>query len=225
MLHKIKGIVLNYIRYKETSIIVKIFTNDFGLQSYIVNGVRSNRGAGKIALFQPMTILDLVVYKNDQKSIQRISESRCDIIYHSIPFDIKKSSVAIFWSEILNKTLTSEGLEDSRKFEFVREQLIKLDEATDGIENYPITFTYQLAEFLGFAISCSRDLVRTYSDVINSTQEELIKYFESIFTAVPLENNISQRQLALNCLINYYQHHFDGFGSLRSTGVLRQVFS
>jgi len=224
MLHKIQGIVLNYIRYKETSIILKIFTDNFGLQSYIVNSIRTNRGSSKIALFQPMTILDLVVYRNDQKSIQRISESRCHIIYRSIPFNIKKSSVAIFWSEILSKTLTSEGLEDRRKFKFVREKLIELDETKDGIENYPITFTFQLAELLGFAISSSRDLVRTYSEAINSTQEELIDYFESLSTAQPLENNISQRKLALDCLISYYQDHFDGFGSLKSAVVLRQVF-
>lgn len=225
MLHKVKGIVLSYIRYKETSIIVKIFTDGFGLQSYIVNGVRSKKSSCKIALFQPMTILDLVVYKNDQKSIQRISECKCEIIYQSIPFDIRKMSIVIFWAELLNKTLISEGLEDRRKFEFVRQKLHELDSSDSGIENYPVTFTFQLAELLGFAIPSTKSLVKMYSDAIHSIQQDLINYFDALFTTQPPKTNIVMRKMALDCLINYYQEHIDGFGPLKSAGILRQVFS
>jgi len=75
MLYKTKGIVINFIKYKESSIIVHILTNKFGMQSYIVNGVRSFKGTQKIALYQPLTILDLVVYKNEKRDLQRISET------------------------------------------------------------------------------------------------------------------------------------------------------
>ena len=62
MLHKTKGIVISFVKYRETSIIVKIYTEAFGIQTYIENGVRSAKGKNKIALFQPLTLLDLVVY-------------------------------------------------------------------------------------------------------------------------------------------------------------------
>jgi len=225
MLHKVKGIVLSYIRYRETSIIVKIFTDQFGLQSYIVNGARSKKGSGKMALFQPMTILDLVVYKNDQKSIQRISECKCDITYESIPFDIRKISVAIFWAEILSKTLTSEGMEDRRKFEFVKQNLYALDAVDDGIEHCPAIFMFELAEILGFAIPSARNLAENYSNDMHSVPGDLILYFESFSNVEVQKNKIGLRKMALDCLINYYQEHFDGFGSMKSTDVLRQVFS
>jgi DNA repair protein RecO (recombination protein O) len=84
MLHKTKGIVLHYIKYSETSIIVKIYTETFGIQSYIVNGVRSKNNKNKIALFQPLTLLDMVVYhKANATSLNRIAEVRC-----SEPFQI-----------------------------------------------------------------------------------------------------------------------------------------
>ncbi len=38
-LHNTKGIVLRTVKYGETSVIVTIFTELFGIQSYIVNGV------------------------------------------------------------------------------------------------------------------------------------------------------------------------------------------
>ena len=49
MLHQTKGIVLRTIKYGETSIVVNIFTELFGIQSYLVNGVRasSKKGTGK----------------------------------------------------------------------------------------------------------------------------------------------------------------------------------
>ena len=76
MLYKTRGIALSYIRYKESSIIARIFTETFGMQSYIVNGIRSKNAKTKIALFQPLTILDLVVYNNKKKDINRISERK-----------------------------------------------------------------------------------------------------------------------------------------------------
>jgi len=62
MLHHTEGIVLGSLKYKESSLIVKIFTNAFGMQSYVVNGVRSSKSQGKTALYQPLTLLDMVVY-------------------------------------------------------------------------------------------------------------------------------------------------------------------
>ena len=43
MITKTRGIVLNYIKYGDTSIICKIYTEQFGLQSYIINGIRKSK--------------------------------------------------------------------------------------------------------------------------------------------------------------------------------------
>ena len=68
MLYKTRGIALNYIRYRESSIIAKIYTEAFGIQSYIVNGVRSSKSkTNRIALFQPLTLLDMVVYHKSKE--------------------------------------------------------------------------------------------------------------------------------------------------------------
>ena len=61
MITKTKGIVLNYIKYGDTSIICKIYTKSFGVQSYIINGIRNSKSKN-IGLYQPLNILDLVVY-------------------------------------------------------------------------------------------------------------------------------------------------------------------
>src|ERR1044072_9918003 len=97
-LHNTKGIVLRTVKYGETSVIVTIFTELFGLQSYIVNGVRSStkKGSGKANLFQPSAILDLVVYHNELKNLNRIKEFKWDHLYNHILSDVKKNAVALF---------------------------------------------------------------------------------------------------------------------------------
>ncbi|HET9744500.1 MAG TPA: recombination protein O N-terminal domain-containing protein, partial [Chitinophagaceae bacterium] len=84
--HKTKGIVLRTVKYGETSLIVTTFTELFGLQSYIISGVRTStiKGSGKANLFQPTAILDLVVYHNELKHLNRIKEFRWHHLYQHI---------------------------------------------------------------------------------------------------------------------------------------------
>src|SRR5580765_8062709 len=106
-LHKTKGIVLRAVKYGETSLIVTIFTELFGVQSYLVNGVRtsSKKGSGKASLFQPSAIFDLVVYHNDLKQLQRIKEFRWDYLYQHVLSDIRKNAIATYMVELLTKCL------------------------------------------------------------------------------------------------------------------------
>ena len=106
-LHKTKGIVLRAVKYGETSLIVTIFTELFGVQSYIVNGVRtsSKKGQGKANLFQPSANLDLVVYHQEIKNLQRLRDFRWGMLYQHIFSDIPKNAVAMFMVELLTKCL------------------------------------------------------------------------------------------------------------------------
>src|ERR1700737_1159994 len=106
-LYKTRGIVLRTVKYGETSLIATLFTELFGLQSYLVNGVRasSKKGPGKANLFQPAAILDLVVYHSDLKNLQRIKEFRWSYIPQEIFSDIRKNAVSVFMVEILSRSL------------------------------------------------------------------------------------------------------------------------
>jgi len=159
MLQKTRGLVLNYLRYRETSIIVKIYTEEFGVQTYIENGVRSSKGKNKIALFQPLTLLDLVVYFKDSAGIQRISEIKVNHPYSTIPFDITKSTIALFITEVLSKTLKEEA-GNPRLFQFLRESLIWLDQATEGYENFHLWFLLRLSFYLGFEPTTGQQLAQ-----------------------------------------------------------------
>ena len=112
MLYKTRGIVFRFTKYGETSIIVNIFTEMFGLQSYMVNSVRSKSSKNKIALYQPLTLLDLVVYHRENANILRIKELKCLYPYQTIHRDIRKSAIALFLNEILNKAVKDQSHAD-----------------------------------------------------------------------------------------------------------------
>jgi len=65
MLIKTRGIVLQQFKYLDSSLIVKIYTEELGLQSYMVKGSRSKKSTQKPAYFQPLSLIDLVVYHKE----------------------------------------------------------------------------------------------------------------------------------------------------------------
>jgi DNA repair protein RecO (recombination protein O) len=229
MLHKTRGIALSYIRYRESSIIAKIYTEAFGIQTYIVNGVRSSKSkTNRIALFQPLTLLDMVVYhKSKDDTIHRISELKCYAPFFTIPFDILKSGLALFMTEILGKTLKEEE-NNEPLFRFIEESVMQLDQADRHFENFHIQFLMQLAHFLGFGVENIADLERELKDnhYPNSSDAHEHRAAEQLLLgdygqAIALDR--TRRINILEKLIFFYKIHMDNLGEIKSLEVLREV--
>lgn len=227
MLHKTRGIVINYVRYRETSIIAKIYTEKFGIQSYIENGVRSAKGKNRIALFQPLTLVDLVVYHDDKKEIHRISEIKCNTPFKSLPYDILKSSIGMFLDEILNKTL-KEHQENHVMFDFIHHSIIMLDELDVHFENFHLIFLLKLSFFLGFSPQNANDIIGQFKDynVQMPFDEDYQKLMNQLILAdylTPLQIHRAARNYLLEIILVFYRLHVEEFGEVKSIQVLREV--
>jgi len=99
-IHDTRGVVLHQIKYSESSIITKIYTEAFGIQSFLVRGVRKKGSKIKAGLFQTLSLVDLVVYFKEKSNIQNLKEIKSALPQTSIPFNIKKSTIAIFLKEL-----------------------------------------------------------------------------------------------------------------------------
>ena len=229
MLHKTRGIALNYIRFRETSIIVKIYTEEFGIQSYIVNGVRSTKSkTNRIALFQPLTLLDLVVYhKSKEQTIHRLSEVRCSLPFRSLPFDFVKSSIALFMTELLVKTLREEET-NLPLFQFLIESIVFLEETQEHYENFHLQFLTKLASYLGFGAETVREMEQElnenlYPYKLEPAMRESLQAFIHLPFDYPGHLTRLQRSKLLDTLIFYYKIHLEGLGEIRSLEVLREL--
>jgi DNA repair protein RecO (recombination protein O) len=225
MLSKTQGIVISYMRYRETSIVVNVYTSEMGICSYIENGVRSVKAKHKMALFQPLTLLDLEVYHKPGKGLHRISEAKCFFPYQAIPFDIAKSSLALFLSEVLSKVLKEEEA-NPVLFDFLSQSLQYLDRAADHFENFHLQFLWQLASYLGFGASTSAEFCQQLkaAGCIVPTFAGLDALIQADY-GHPIVLHRAERKELVAAMINYYQLHMENFGEIRSLQILQEVLA
>ncbi|MCF0072429.1 DNA repair protein RecO [Dyadobacter sp. CY261] len=229
MLHKTRGIALSYIRYRESSIIAKIYTEAFGIQTYIVNGVRSSKSkTNRIAFFQPLTLLDMVVYhKRKEDSIHRISEIKCYAPFFTIPYDVTKSGLALFMTEMLGKTLREEE-NNEPLFHFIEQSVLYLDEAETGFENFHIQFLVQLAHYLGFGVETVHDLeselkANHYPHLPDAQEHQVTEQMLENGYGLSVALDRTRRANILEKMIFFYKIHMEGLGEIKSLDVLREV--
>lgn len=234
-----RGIVLKVVKYGETSIICDIYTEEVGLQSYIINGVRKKNAKYPASLFQPMYLVEIEAYDNPRKELNRIKEIKAEVPYSSIPFDIKKSSIGTFALEILRKSIRERETHQTL-FDFIHSFFLYLDGAETDYLNSHLWFTIHLTGFTGFLPSGECNAKTPYFDIekgefvsFRSTHLQLEDWASAdifAFINLELENN-SQVQLnsktrnrLIEHLIKYYQYHIDGMQQINSHQVLAQVF-
>src|SRR6202012_927469 len=239
MLHKTRGIVFKSTDYGESSVIGQVFTEKFGLQSYIINGVKKPKAKITRNMLQPLHLLDVVVYHKSNTSIQRIAELKNAPVLLSIPYDVIKSSIAIFLNEVLYKAVRQQG-EDENLFGFIFSSVEWLDHQTEGLANFHLLFLIQLTRYLGFYPDRTLAANADYFDLRNGVfcrdkpgtvlclspphtqnfSKLLQSGFEHIAT-VKLAND--DRRFLLQKLLEYYALHIESFGSVRSHEVLEEV--
>lgn len=221
MLFKTRGIVFRFTKYGETSIIVNIFTEMFGLQSYIVNGVRSKSSKNKIALYQPLTLLDLVVYHKENANVLRIKEIRCLHPYVTIHQDIRKSAIAMFLNEIVNKAVKEESHAEEL-CAFMIDSFIALDEIASP-ENFHLIFLLKLSRFLGFGPQTNDEVLDGW--MLDKDEEALLKkLLTAEYDQVMPMSQLSRRNV-LDALLRFYATHSENFGEIRSVQVLKEMFN
>jgi DNA repair protein RecO (recombination protein O) len=226
MLHKTRGLVLSYVKYRDTSVIVKIYTEAFGVQSYIENGARSAKGKHKMALLQPMTLLDLVVYHKKGKDIHRISEMRCARPFQSLPYDFYKSSIALFINELLNKTLKEE-VGDEVLFRFLYDSLGWLDAQAGHFEHFPLQFMTGYMVFLGFYPQSGLEIVRQLEQQhLPIEDSRTAQWFDQLLDSQwdrPPALSRAVRDYLLHLLLFFYKIHLEDLGEIKSLAVLKEM--
>jgi DNA repair protein RecO (recombination protein O) len=216
MIVKVRGIVLNTIRFKDNALITKVYTNEYGLQSFIVNGVYNKKSKFPPSFFQPLSLLSLLFYKKQWGGLQRVKEVEYLHPFQTIHTDFRKSSIAIFMAEILQKTLKEE-VQDEKIFQFLTREIMLLEELP-FFPDFHILFLIKYIQLLGFEPS-------QLSDVSTSMVEKRILEKLMIATESTLisENN-HERKVILSSLLRFYAIHIEGFGEMRSIKVLNEIF-
>ena len=148
---KIHGIVLQSIRYGDTSLIVKVYTRHFGLRSYMVKGAFGRNSKNRVALFQNLNLINYIETGKPNKggSLGYMKDVQLTSVYQSIPFVMNKSAILMYVSELLSKTLTEEASNEAL-YDFIEKAMHWLDLVEHNFANFPLYFTLELTRHLGF---------------------------------------------------------------------------
>ena len=239
MLIKTRGIVLRVVKYGETSIITDIYTEERGLQTYIINGVRTAKARIHPSLMQLGTMVSLVAHSRDNRSMNYVKEAQADYVYMSIPFQILKSSVALFMVELIQKTV-KEAESNPMLFQFLTDTFQYLDTMTEAVTNIHLCFMVQLSGHLGFQPSNSDDDEAVYFDLQagqfmcedplhqHSVSKEYAPLMKQLIdTPITASHTLllkgSERRYLLSKLVDYYRLHIENFQELNSIAVLQEV--
>jgi DNA repair protein RecO (recombination protein O) len=242
MTHKTKGIVLRTVKYGETSLVITIFTELFGVQTYMVNGVRSTkRSSAKANYFQPAALLDLIVYHSDNRSMHRIKEFSWGFLYNTVLTDVIKNSIASYMMELLQKCLKQPET-NTDLFDFCEAALQQLDESSKKVAaNFPLFFALHLTHFFGFRMEDNHTAENTFIDLregvftdhqpvhphfIEGEKAALISQLLKVMQPYELQefnlNHTIRRQLLLH-LQDYYALHIPEFGQMKTLMILHEV--
>ena len=236
MLISTRGIVIRNVKYSESSVISKIYTRTLGMQSYMIQGIHGAKAAIKPSLLQAMTLLDLVAYHNKLKDLHRLKEARPAPVLESLPFDVNKSSIGLFMSEIIYKTIREEEPNEPL-FDFIEECIIYLDESETTQPLLPVFFMLELSKHLGFYPHNNIDednyyfhLKEGYFSPNSGIENEVISPPHSKYLSLLLECTLetlkdlhipkTSRQILLENLCTYYSLHIEGFSHVKSLQVL-----
>lgn len=245
MTHKTSGIVLRTIKYGETSIITSVYTELFGIQNYIVKGVRQStkKSAAKGIYFQPAAILDMVVYHNQLKNLNFIKEYQWGFLYQQLLFDVVKNTVAMYIVEMLQHSLKQPEA-NPELFYLVTDTLKQLDAGTAILTaNLPLYYSLHLAAELGFKISgeySNETPILDLQEGMFVEDKPLHPYFldkqlasaTSQLLSINFYNDLetlhfarSIRQQLVRAYQNYIALHVQDFGEIKSLAVLQEIFS
>lgn len=228
-LKKTRGLVISFLKYRETSIIVKIFTRDIGLKSYIVNSVRTKGAKGKMAFYQPLSLLDLVVYDKEGVGLNRVSEVKLSKAYEKIPFEYQRSAIAMFIGEVLGRSIYQD-YRNEEFFDFLEYAMELLDKEEAVLVHFPLVFLWETSRYLGFA---PIDAESFFDELMQEMQlsEELKEEKEYLDLIIhesfdcKVKIHAAYRKKLLDHFLMFYTKHLDLQYEWKSINVLRQIMS
>lgn len=240
MLHKTRGIILKSSPYSESSLVVHIFTEKFGLQAYLLQGVRKNKSKIRTSMLQPLHLLQMVVYHKENSGLQRISELRNEPILNNLSSDVVKTSLSLFICELLYLTLR-EHPSDEEMFDFLFKAIELLELSDESVANFHLWFMLKYSKYLGFYPQENTSKAK-YFDIKNAVflermpehplfmNEQCTMIMSALMNSnYETLNNIKlpseyRKQLLMD-LIRFYEWHIPNFKGMKSHHILEEVLS
>ena len=234
-----RAILLHKTKYGDNSLIIKLFTEKSGTQSFIIKNAFSKKSKLSYTLFSPLALLEITYNQRKSGEIQFLKEIQITHHFTLIPFDIVRNTILLFYNEILYKLLFQYG-EDSNLYQFLEKSILEIDMQEITLSDIHIKFLVSLSGLVGFAPR----LNYTDNDCYFSIQDacfsniyfhngsflsreaslylfQILSHLETLQSVPIAAKNI--RTELLNGLVKYFEIHNEGIKKVESLEILAQI--
>jgi DNA repair protein RecO (recombination protein O) len=240
MVDKTTGIVLHQLKYSDSGNIVNIYTKKFGRLSLMTRSSAGKKRGRQNVRLQPMTILEMVIYYKESRSVQSLKEYSVLYAPADIYNNVVKTGMAIFLGEVMNAVLREESPQEEL-YEYIRNSIFYLDGSKEGYSNFHIAFLAGLCSYLGIEPARKKNEENIIFDMQNGAfvplppshgiyldreaSGILSEFFSSSWENVnAIELTGAKRNEVLLSLLRYYSVHLPSLKKINSIEILREVF-
>jgi DNA repair protein RecO (recombination protein O) len=239
MHQKTPGIVLHALKYGDNSLIVKIFTREFGLRSFMIRGFRAKKGILRASFFIPLTIINMDISGKSSAAFHTINDAQCLEPMHQIHSDFGKQAIALFIAEVLYKTIADDAAHEDL-YIFIEGVLQYLNETETVPSLFPQHFLVSYSQYLGLKPTDHGETAAAFFDMRdgifcsnNNVHSDFMMEEESYALKQLLDTSIAElhkikmgnglRNNLLHDLLHYYKIHLLNFREIKSHVVLAEV--
>ena len=240
MYEKLKGIVLNTIRYSDKHNIVHVYTDGRGLMSFAVPLGKTQAARMRNALLMPLSLIDLEAGIRPGKDVATLREVRRNYPLATLYGDPIKNAIALFISELLAHVIQEPEGNDPL-FRYIEQSVQLLEEMPGQVANFHICFLYHLGAHVGIQPNLESHRQGYWFDMTEGVfvpaavrghamlqpQEAQVIHLLSRMTFSNMgvfRFNREERNRMLDLIISYYRLHNAALGTLRSPDILKQLF-
>jgi len=237
MQQKTNGIILQNTKYQDKKNILKIFTLQQGIQSYVVNIGHTKTSKIKAAHVIALNQIEFIEQIKKTRTIQLISDIHVSYIYQNLFSNPIKNTIAIFLNELLLKALREQH-DNIELYKFVAESLVVFDNQDYEASNFHLHFLVELSKYIGFYPNNNYSKINCLFDIqdgnFTSQTPHHLFYADSelSFHLSQLLNNKSNfncnakiRSDLLTLLVTLYRLHIPGFGEIKSIQILKEILA
>ena len=219
MTERVNAYVLSSRKFKDSLRLAHVFTLEYGVQTFLF---RTGKKGENISYFQPLNSIQFSGKKSEGK-LEIAKDMSLNEIYSSIPFQVEKTTVALFISEFLYRCLP-EHYVNKEVFDLIKKTTQRL-ENVEKTGTLPIHFVAQFALEMGFL---SNEYEVTFEN--NRSDEAQLHQSLKLFISAPIETEIvstlnrDQRKSLLEELIAFCSSHLDTSIRLNSLEMFHEIF-
>ena len=240
MYEKLRGIVLNTVRYSDRHNIVHIYTDGRGLMSFAVPLGKTHAARMRSAMLMPLSLVDIEAGVRSGRDLSVLRELRRNYPLSTLYSDPVKNAIALFISELLAHVIQEpEG--NGPLFSYIEQAVRLLEQLPGQVANFHICFLYHLGSHLGIQPNLESYRRGYWFDMTDGTFVPAavsghmhLKPAEAgvihLLSRMTFSNmgvfrfSREERNRVLDVIISYYRLHNAAIGTLRSPDILKQLF-